>query len=95
MAATAAKIKEGKNMKLIKVTYSFDGIPMHHYKGLSNEAKPTGLNTGSTVHEIDTGKTIEYEQTTDDWYEQPTGGGSGGDSTDFLTDSEIENVWGD
>lgn len=79
-------------MTLYKIAYTFDGKPMHHYMGLSTDAKPDGCNTGSTVHEIDTGKTYEYEETTGDWYEQSTGGG--GDSTDFLTDSEIENAWG-
>ena len=56
---------------------------------------------GSTCYFIDadpdTGKvgiTEMYDENAGEWVEQPSGGGGGGDSTDFLTDDDIENAWG-
>ena len=52
--------------------------------GVSADTKPTNVGNGSTLHEIDTGKDYMFDAEGKEWYEQTSGGGSGGDSAPTL-----------
>ena len=58
------------------------------YYGLSTDTKPTEARNGDKFTEINTGKTFLYDETGEEWDEQPAsggGGGGGGGSSDLST----------
>ena len=50
--------------------------------GLSTDTKPTNVGNGSTLKEIDTGKTYMFDAVGKTWYEQTSSGGGGGGGDD-------------
>lgn len=44
--------------------------------GLSTKTKPTGLAMGSEFREVDTGITFEYNESSGEWVNNSSGGGS-------------------
>lgn len=53
----------------------YDGTS--EYRGLKDDTKPVA-NNGDKFHEIDTGKDFMFNESTDEWKEQPKKGGGGG-----------------
>lgn len=56
------------------------------YACLSTDSKPTtGITNGSSVIEMDTGKSYMFDEENGEWEELPsTGGGGGGGDTDMM-----------
>lgn len=80
----------------IKESKVVGGKIIYKYCGLSSDEKPTNAPNASSFYEMDTGNLYMISVPENDnpqWIKQPAGGG-GGDSTDFLSDEDIENAWG-
>lgn len=58
---------------------------------LSTDTKPTtGIANGSTLYEMDTGKSYKYDADNVQWREMPSGSGGGG--VTFATADEVREA---
>ena len=79
----------GDGMRIREVITYEDGKALAEVALASTEAKPTdGLATGSTITEVDTGKTFVLDEDTSTWTEYSSGGGGGGGSSYELVHSQ-------
>lgn len=63
----------GNNIMVREIfsAYMGDGIAVREFAGLSTDDKPTsGVGTGSTFWEVDTGKVSGFNEDTGTWVEQ-------------------------